>query len=735
MGKKSRLKKEIKQGIGPYPTAVAKTTRNSQRTSWESFWVWLVYLAVGSAFLTPFILSGDFYFPFVGPKGLFLMGACQVAFFAWVVLAISFKKYRPKLERVLVAFAVLIIALILSTVFGDDPSRSFWSKFERMTGLVMWLHLFALFSALIFTFKKKATWKRFFVVSVIIGCVIAVMALFEQAGVKAFDFSNRGGSTLGNTSFLGSYLLFNLFLSVYLFFTSVSKRLKLALAGGVILIFAAIYFSQARAASWVSIGGLLLTAALFFSFKMPQKKIRLISRVALIIGCLVVLSAVVMLFIPGNPVSDKFIAITTKSRQVNWQMAWKGFLEKPVFGWGMENYYLVFPKYFNPCLYTPECGSEVWFDRTHNIVLDTMVTTGAIGLLAYLGFLIVLVWSLAKHLRRDFWAFATFTALVVAYFLQNLSVFDMPVSLFMLVFIAGFVGFLNLSATGGSEQAVETLRRKRVWPFAIVAVVFLVCFVFFVIQPAKADHYALRAVAAKDMGSRLEYAQKALDASSAGKYQIRDFFGEQFLLDIQRNYNAIAKDPDAIKATEQTLDFLARILEQSVRESPIDYSATLRLAQVFNIYVVFDYSKLNLAVKYSEKLMELSPNNQQSYWTLSQTRLYQGQIEDGLALAEKAIALEPRWFQSWEIAIQVAGKAGQAEKVQDFSRQALDLALSAIERNPDFLNYYKSAVYFAQRLGLERQAKDIALRAVEHNPAEWQNEFQDVLASTSSPAK
>ncbi|MCX6789322.1 MAG: O-antigen ligase family protein [Candidatus Gribaldobacteria bacterium] len=733
MGKKSRVKKQIKEGIVPLSVQKTRIKQGQSQTNWERLWLWLVYLAVGVAFLTPFIISGKFYFPFVGPKGLFLMGCCQVAFFAWLVLAISYKKYRPRWEKMLLVFGFFVLTLSLSAIFGADPSRSFWSKFERMTGLVMWLHLFGFFWALIFTLQSKEVWRKFFIFSVAIGVAISLMALLEQAGVKAFDFSQRGGSTLGNTSFLGSYLLFNVFLAAYLFFTSTKWRERIIFILTIALAILAIYLSGARAGTLGSVGGLALTGLLYLSFKVSSKKARLLGKVVLIISSVAVLTSVILLHIPNNPVSDKFISLTTQSREVNWQMAWQGFLEKPIFGWGGENYYLVFPKYFNPCLYTPECGSEVWFDRTHNIVLDTLVANGAVGLVAYLGLLMMAVWLFARARKKDFWIFAVFTPLIVAYFMQNLTVFDMPVSLLMFVFVLGFAGFINLK---GKETAIVgplAENNKKGWPLLIMAIAFLVCFIWFVVQPAKADYYTLKAISASDIDSRIALAQKTLDASPAGKYQIRDFFGERFLLDIQNNYDKIRGQASVEQATKRLLDFITQTLQKTVTESPLDYSAALRLAQAYNMYTVFDYSKLDLAVQYGEKLLQLSPNNQQSYWVLSQAKLYQGKTDEALALAKKAITLEPQWFQSWEIAIQIAQRAGKNDEAKQLASDGLALALSAIDRNQNYLNYYQSAVSFSQTLGLNKQAKEIAQRAVQHNPSEWSGEFKDILDTTSSP--
>jgi len=725
MGKKSRLKKQIK--IEGFPQSLsAKPAKVALKSNWEKFFLWLIYLSSGSALFSPLVLSGRFYFPFVGPKGLFIMACCEVAFFSWLILLLTTRKYRPRLNAVLAAFALFIIVLILSTILGSDASRSFWSKFERMTGLLMWLHLFGLFLALSNVLNSLKAWKRFLGLSVVVGIIISLMALMEQAGVKAFDFSHRGGSTLGNSSFLGAYLLFNAFFAVYLFFSSKEIWQKAVLALSSILALLAIYFSHSRAASWALIGGLILIAALFFSFRAAQKKVRLASRLALVVGCLVVLAAVVMLFIPGNPVSDKFTAIATKSRMVNWAIAWKGFSERPFFGWGLENYYLVFPKYFNPCLFTPECGGEIWFDRTHNIVLDTLVANGLVGFLAYLGLLGALIWELYKSRKKDFWAFAVIVSLAAAYFIQNLSVFDMPVSLLLFMIILAFGSFISGRPDQTDCQSIVA-PIKRKYTAVITTVVFLLVFSYSVVQPARTDNFTLRAIQAQDLSQRLQYAQKALETSSSGRYQIRDFFTEQFSMDIQRNLKDIMDNRGAEQGARELLDFLVSQLEKSIQESPFDYSATLRLAQTYNIYAYFDSSKITLAEGYAQEAVALSPANPQSYWVLAQAQLYSGKLEEALVSAKKAVELEPKWFGSWAIALQVAQRSGNEEEFKQMSQQALDLALSAISNNPDNLSYYQYAVQFASGLGYEQQAKEIAQEAVLHNPVEWQDEFSDQI--------
>src|SRR5690606_8564060 len=77
---------------------------------------------------------------------------------------------------------------------------------------------------------------------------------------------------------------------------------------------------------------------------------------------------------------------TTESRLTTWQASLSGWIKEPkifFLGTGLENYYYVFNKNFPIEIYK-KAGSQIWFDRAHNIILDIGVTTGIFGLLTYL---------------------------------------------------------------------------------------------------------------------------------------------------------------------------------------------------------------------------------------------------------------------------------------------------------------------------------------------------------------
>ena len=69
----------------------------------------------------------------------------------------------------------------------------------------MWFHLFAFFLVISSIFRKKENWQRIFAISIFVGVILSFITFFSE------NPAMRGGATLGNDSFLGTYLLFDLF--------------------------------------------------------------------------------------------------------------------------------------------------------------------------------------------------------------------------------------------------------------------------------------------------------------------------------------------------------------------------------------------------------------------------------------------------------------------------------------------------------------------------------------------
>jgi len=486
--------------------------------------------------------------------------------------------------------------------------------------------------------------------------------------------SMRGGATIGNDSFMGTYLLFNLFLALYLIFKDEFKTYSLICF---LIMLLGLFLSGARAAQVSFLGGMIL----FFFFWLAlheKKKLKIVGIFLLFLFLVAVIYLAIFTFQPESfvrkQIIERVVGETFGGRFIVWQRAWDNFLERPILGWGPENFEFAFTNNYDPCMGTLRCGADVWYDRAHNIIFDTLVISGSLGILTYLGIFISALYVLWKNYRKenfDFWITSIFSVLLISYSVQNLTVFDMVSSYMMFFLILGFISSM-------ARQEIFETEGKPVNLFlgflgTLFLILFSISFTKFVLFPLQTDFYIISALRAKPFSEeRLSLYKKSLTLSPVGRYQVREFFTDTSLGSLS--------DEAKKEGVLEEFEFLAQELEKSVQESPLNFRSSLKLGQLYNVYWRFDPAKLQDAERILEKTIELSPANQQAYFALAQTRLYQRRPQEALVLAEKAVELEPRLIRSHMIAIEIAKIIGDFELAEKKIKEAIAIN-SAWEKN------------------------------------------------------
>ncbi len=694
---------------------------------------WGTYLVL----FTPLIVNTKFFFPFVAPKTIFFRMVIEVILAAYLFLVISNRQYRPRKNVLTIAIALFLGIFILTSFTGVNLERSFWSTNERMTGIWTMLHLFAFFIILSSVFKERKEWERILGVSIIVGVLLSLYIL------KGSEISTRGGGTIGNTSFMAAYLLFDIFFALILFLT---KRGRWQIFSGISLaiMLPVLLTSTARGAIATFWGGLFLLGLGYLIFS--QKKT--LKRVALsIILVLIILGIASAIFQPLF-VKDK-IEITFKDmkpRFVVWEKGWKGFQERPILGWGPENFNVVFNKYFNPCMFISECGREIWFDRTHNVVLDTLATTGIIGLLSYLSIFGAAILGLLKILpkiveRRNIFIPLGMAVLLIVYFAQNLLVFDM-INTYLVFFLSlAFVSFL-IHPVKSSEAGTGQFNRAN----PILGSAIIIATIFFLwfgnIQPAIANYYIIKTVKTQNMEESSMYFQKSL-SSWMEKYEPKEHFSQKMTNAIYQSIEE--KDREAF---QKAFAIAESEMEKSIKKNSLDFRPHLFLGELYisSYRLSGDEEKLAKAEQILEKAIELSPTNQQGYWHLAETKLIQGRGEEAINLLQKAIELEPRldrshWYLAmayksagqYELAKEKAIEAGEKgyswkDNLTELKRvidiylalnddaNLLPLYLKAIELNPNDPQFWASLAASYANLGQYEKAREAAKKVEEINP-------------------
>jgi len=659
-----------KRQSGKKKSVNPKSAKQTSSLDWtlEKTLLYIIKAMAFVALFTPLIVVSDFFFPFVGPKSIVFMGAIQILFAAYVLLIIYFPRYRPKFNILTIALLVYLGVLILTTLTGVSPLRSFWSNHERMTGLLMWFHLTAFFVVLSSVFKTHREWRDIFVVTVSAASIVASISLLVLNGLLDFPGAG-GGSTIGNTSFMGVYLLFNAFIAIYLFLKSQNAIRYYSLATFLVIV-AALFVSDALASIIAFFGGIVLLLLLYLSFMTGKRYLKILGLAVISVSAIAAAALVFLLVEDGSLAREQFIRIDGENRFIVWEMAWRGFAERPWLGWGPENFITLFMRRFEPRFFIPEYGGGALFDRAHNIVFDTLATSGIVGLLSYIAIFaaaFILLWKPFLKDKGKFWVAGIFSVTFIAYFIQNLSVFDMINSYMMFILLLGFAAALPLDER--LKQPEKPLKKMAPLHFVAVITVFLSVFYVFTILPWSAGSYVARSTRPHDITELLHFYGRAIDSSPLGRDKTRLFLADQF--------TAFAATEEGTQtdrnAMERVFRFLENELQINTREYPHDFKVHIDLARFYNSWARLDVSKAYRARRVLDKAIELSPKNQMNYWTLAETLVLLNEHDEAIKAAEKAVELEPRLLQSHDMLVRVAAAFGDTELAEEKLRRAIEI--------------------------------------------------------------
>ena len=92
-------------------------------------------VALAAIFATPIvaiIFVPSYLYPYIVGKGFIFRLLSIIATLATIYTVFTKAEYKPKLTPFMIGSFFFTLAMGLATIFSIDPSRSFWSNFERM---------------------------------------------------------------------------------------------------------------------------------------------------------------------------------------------------------------------------------------------------------------------------------------------------------------------------------------------------------------------------------------------------------------------------------------------------------------------------------------------------------------------------------------------------------------------------------------------------------------------------
>ncbi len=620
-------------------------------------------IIIGGLFLVPFIplfVANTLFFPYITGKAFAFRIIVEILLALWLVLVYLDPNARPKRSAILWAFLGLITVTILATIFGVDPYRSFWSNFERMDGLVSYLHLAGYFLLLIANFRSEKLWRRWWFTTLGVSVIVVFSALVEF-GQIAPGASARLATSFGNPIYLAVYLLVHMFIAAWFF--SQTKDYWQRIVCGLIIAgqFWALYNTGTRS-TLLGLGLGILTALVLIIFRANQYP-----RAKYVAGILIIMVGAVgttlwlsrdSQFVKSRPILSRLTNIsladaTTRHRLLNWQMAIQGMKERPVLGWGPENYVQVFSKYFNPQLY----DAEPWFDRTHNIFLDWVVSAGLLGLLGYLLLYIFALYYLwRRNANFNLKEQIIFTALFVAYLFHNAFVFDNLTS--YLLFFA-VLGYFHFRSVGVSHQPQSVSARSWLQFMALTGAILLVfgITVYYVnVRPWQANQKIIGALMTRGAEARLTRLTQIIDFGTFGATET----SEQLITEALK-INQTKEAPEEVKKI--TADLVKEYLPKQILIAPNNIRLTLFYGSFLRL--IGDNRE---AIKYLEQARLLAPQKQPILIELAQAYLALGEKESALKLAREAYELEPKYSDAVRFYIFALTESGQMVKAKELLR-------------------------------------------------------------------
>lgn len=601
------------------------------------------------AFIVPFIplyVSRVLFFPYITGKAFVFRIIVEVIFAVWIFLAIFYKEYRPKKSALLWAILVFTAVATLATIFGVNPYKSFWSNYERMEGLISYLHLVAYFLVLGHVFKKN-DWKIFFNLFVVSGILESVYAWLQRFGYLT---SLQGGigrpdGTIGNPTYLAGYLIFIVFFCFWLALSSRRKGSKIFYSAAALFILATIYLTASRGPGLaIIIGGILASA--FYLITNRHKNVAYKKVMVVVLAFLILAPGAIWMarntnFIRNNPTFSRLTLLSLKERTISsrftiWQMGLEGFRERPILGWGPDNFELVFSKYFKSELWR----QEPWFDRSHNIIIDWLVNAGILGLFSYLSIFAAAIWLLWKGYKRNIFSFGELLLMLwlfFVYFFQNIFVFDNLATYLSFFAVLAFIQSSVAEADVKEEKknfksAVQAdIKSSGIWVFLTIFISLIAVVNFINVRPLLANINLLEALRIQSHGDYpgvFEIYQKSLSYNTLGNKEIREQLS-RFSLGVggMEQVDASFRDKILRAAVAES--------QKSVLENPLDPRSYLFLGTLFRGVGLYDQALVVL-----NKARELSPAKQQIYFEVADTYIQKNDFKNAVQVLEKTHSLD-----------------------------------------------------------------------------------------------
>jgi len=424
---------------------------------------------------------------------------------------------------------------------------------------------------------------------------------------------------------------------------------------------------------------------------------------------------------------------TVQQRLFSWRTGWRAFQDRPFLGWGAENYNAAFNTYFDAQYYYL-VRSGTYFDKAHNVVIEFLVTTGVVGLGSYLLLLTVMLYYVCNLYRNDPGQAAltgALVALLAAYTVQNLLVFDTVVTYVAFFLVMGYAYAGRYFDDNNSQTSKFFITRPVVRRVAILCSVLLAFYlgVWHNIQPARSAYYMRHAL---NEANKRPYRYADFSALMRRSFSFGTVWDAEYVIEYTAFYKQLRAQPNVdAPAVLADARFITAAGERYTASSHNDVKFISQLAGMYEL--AYEYGQDEADLARGEELIKqailLSPQRVFFYHILAQLYEFNGRDDEAIQVLEQSRLLNDDLGETyWALGLMYSKLSRHEEAITAVKeavkrRVTIDDPDSILEIAPIFEQEkdYASALFLYQQLvgknktNTDYHAKIAALHAVMGN--------------------
>lgn len=639
-------------------------------------------------FILPFVVSNQLFSGSINAKYFYITLVFTLFFLFVAYLFVSGKHTLSLRGRWLLGALGLVLALhYVSTVVGVFPAGSFFSDILRSTG-VLFLTYIAVCAWLLSEVFGEQDWifvRRALATS---ATLYGLLTFFSPQGLAltgrflSIDFTTNA-LTIGNTTFGGAFLTLGLIVTLIEFVRAESKKTRIVFgvcalvqlisplllsfglwSGDVSLTSPLSLLGEARASSAAAWGLLVFLAGLWAIRRylhlpqVPQKRVLTIYSVLWLI---VILVTIGLLFVPGSTVQEEYIETATAARILVWEDSFAAIVERPVFGWGSENFRLAHDGYIDTRLYLGENIGETWFDRAHNIIIGTLISVGVFGAMALLLFGAYFLFVVRRAYREELIGYgeaSILAAFPVVHFLQLQTSFDTITTYLLLAVLVGYV--LWLERRLAHKVALTPVFQRTI---AGVLLVLTLAGAWYMLGEYKRQRALFKIFISRNQAEQVALIDTALSGSAS--FEALRLSSSSFLKGLLEGLRTTDEEgrQRLIASGLAQMDVYERHYQTYLARVPEDYRLRMNYAYLLLMRTVLGDDRVAEAKSVIADSYELSPGNPLTYVMDALAHLYGGDLETAREKVNEALALNPQVPLSLGVAQYIEQQAAQFPQI------------------------------------------------------------------------